>query len=432
VTLSTLILAAPVYAVPIYAVPIYVAPIYVALIHAALVHRSSDPRGFVLWCLVGFGVGIGLFIYGFRLLQRRRLILDTPFSKIRSAAMGMVEVSGLAVGPYTMIAPVTGHPCYYYSTAVWEYKQNGKNKNWVKVAGECMHLPFFVDDNTGRVLVDPRGADLDLHRDFQEEFCDSFFTTKEPMPGNVRTFLSRHGIVTYNKIKVEEYCIKPKNSLFILGTLGENPGIEVGPEPIQYSDTISSISAGGFSLSLNSLSFSAGSGGNFSLSSIAQRFSNQPEAAPDSVRHEGIHLSPQSGATKTADASQQQKITAALLKAGIASPAAWAAAGVSASYMATPTATSGGVHVLADAQMAAPGSRGSDDHANSSTPANGFDHHPPAALMKGTHNKPFLISWRSQQQVARSLGWKCTLMIWGGAALAVLSLYFGLGIKNLF
>jgi hypothetical protein len=53
-------------------------------------------------------------------------------------------------------------------------------------------------------------------------------------------------------------------------------------------------------------------------------------------------------------------------------------------------------------------------------------------LMRGTNNKTFLISWRSQQEVARSLGWKCTLMIWGGPALALLSLYFFLGIKNLF
>jgi hypothetical protein len=343
--------------------------------------RSSDPRAFVLWCLVGFCAGIGLFIYGFRLLQRRRLILDTPFSKIRSAAMGMVEVSGLAVGPYTMVAPITAHPCYYYSTAIWEYKQNGKNKNWVKVAGECMHLPFFVDDNTGRVLVDPSGADLDLHRDFQQEFCDSFFTTKEPMPGNVRSFLSRHGIVTYNKIKVEEYCIKPKNSLFILGTLGENPGIEVGPQPIQSSDTIGSIAAGGFSLSVNSLSFSMGSGdGNFSLGSIAQRFSTQPETPPDPVRHEGMHISSQSVAAKTTDAAQQEKITAALLKAGIASPAAWAAAGVSASGMAAHIVMPGGVQVLADAQTAAAGGRGTDGDANFAMSANGFDPHPPVAI----------------------------------------------------
>ena len=197
------------------------------LIPSALILRAPDPSGLLLYCVLGFCAGIGLFFYGFRLLQRRRLILDTPFSKIRSASMGMVEVSGQAVGPYTMVAPITARPCYYYRTVVWEWKQSGKNKTWVKIAGECMHLPFFVDDNTGRLLVDPRGADLDLHCDFKEEFCDSFFTTKDAAPANVHSFLSRHGIVTSNKIKVEEYCIKPKNSLFLLGTLGENPGIEV-------------------------------------------------------------------------------------------------------------------------------------------------------------------------------------------------------------
>jgi hypothetical protein len=221
--------------------------------------------------------------------------------------------------------------------------------------------------------------------------------------------------------------------LFILGTLGENPGIEVGPQPIQSSDTIGSIAAGGFSLSVNSLSFSMGSGdGNFSLGSIAQRFSTQPETPPDPVRHEGMHIYSQSVAAKTTDAAQQEKITAALLKAGIASPAAWAAAGVSASGMAAHIVMPGGVQVLADAQTAAAGGRGTDGDANFPMSANGFDPHPPVALMKGNHNKPFLISWRSQQQVARSLGWKCTLMIWGGAALALLSLYLALGIKNLF
>ena len=106
--------------------------------------------------------------------------------------------------------------------------------------------------------------------------------------------------------------------------------------------------------------------------------------------------------------NQQQKIAAALLKAGIASPQAWAAAGVSATGLATP----GGAQVLTDQA--------------------GFEPHPPVVLMKGINNKTFLISWRSQQEVARSLGWKCALMIWGGPALALLSLYFFLGIKNLF
>jgi hypothetical protein len=384
----------------------------------SLIRRPPNPSGLLLWCVIGFCAGLGLFIYGFRLLQRRRLILDTPFSKIRSAAMGMVEVSGQAVGPYAMVAPITARPSYYYRTQVWEWKQSGKNKQWVKVASEAMHVPFFVDDNTGRLLIDPRGADLDLHCDFEQEFCDSFFTTKEPAPANVHTFLARHGVATGNKIKVEECCIKPKNSLFILGTLGENPGIELGPQPIQDDDASRSISAGGFALSFNSISSSLRCG------------AGDVHASPlSNSRVEVIRLTPEDGPGKISEMNQQQKIAAALLKAGIASPRAWAAAGVSATGAATP----GGVQVLTDPTATPPSTgNGSPSNVSSSALVKGFDPRPPVALMKGTNNKTFLISWRSQQEVARSLGWKCTSMIWGGGALALLSLYCFLGIKSLF
>jgi hypothetical protein len=380
-----------------------------------------DPSGLLLWCVPGFCAGIGAFFYGFRLLQRRRLILDTPFSKIRSASMGMVEVSGLAIGPYTMIAPVTARPCYYYRTLAWEWRQNGKNKQWIKVAGESMHVPFFVDDNTGRVLVDPRGADLDLHRDFEQEYCDSFFTTKDPAPDNVRSFLARHGIVTSNKIKVEEFCIKPKNSLFILGTLAENPGLEVSPQPVRDAESINSFSPQGFSLSINSLSFSrSGSGEDFEPGSPAQ-LATRPDAHAVQV----VHLSTASGPIKTSDMTQQQRIAAALLKAGISNPAAWTAAG-----MAAPD-----TEVITDpsATITSPGTNGSNSTRDSAAAqANAFDPHPPVVLMKGANNKTFLISWRSQQEIARSLGWKCALMIWGGPVIALISLYFFLGIKSLF
>lgn len=391
------------------------------MILSTLILRSSDPRGLLLWCVVGFCAGIGVFIYGFRMLQRRRLILDTPLSKIRSASMGMVEVSGLAVGPYTMVAPITARDCYYYRTLVWEWKQDGRNKNWVKIAGECMHLPFFVDDNTGRLLVDPRGADLDLHRDFEQEFSDSFFSSNDPVPDTVRSFLARHGIVTNNKLKVEEFCIKPKNSLFILGTLSDNPGIEVAPQPIRDEEAISSISSHGFSFSLNSTSYSSRSNdGTFNIASLAERLGVQSD-----IRHEVIRLAPDSGPTKAADMTQQQKIAAALLKAGISNPAAWSAAGV-------PTASNALGAMVLTTPLSPAGGNGSPSNVCSSGDANGFDPHPPVVLRKGTNNKTFLISWRSQQEVARSLGWKCTLMIWGGPALALLSLYFFLGIKNLF
>jgi hypothetical protein len=373
---------------------------------ATLIRHSNNPSGLIIWCLVGFCAGIYLFVHGFRLLQRRRLILDTPFSKIRSASIGMVEVSGQAVGPYTMIAPITARPCYYYRTLVWEWKQHGKNKEWVKVAGECMHVPFFIDDNTGRLLVDPRGADLDLHRDFQEEFNGSFFSNRDDAPANVNGFLARHGVVTENKIKVEEFCIKPKNALFILGTLAENPGLEVNATPVR-DDAGSSVTLGSFSLSVTTTSlFSNGSNGQWTPGSA------HGNPVPSTV----IRLSHKPGSTASVEMTQQQKVAAALIKAGISNPAAWSAAGVF-------TGPASPVQVL-------PNTAQSGSNGNGAKHDNGFDLQPPVVLMKGSANPTFLISWRSQQEVASSLGWKCTLMIWGGPVLALFSLYIFLSIQH--
>ena len=384
---------------------------------ATAIVRSSDPNELLFWCVVGFCAGIGLFFQGFRLLQRRRLILDTPFSKIRSAPMGLVEINGLAIGPYTMVAPITSRPCYYYRTLVWEWKQSGKNKQWVKVAGECMHVPFFVDDNTGRLLVDPRGADLDLHRDFQQEFCDGFFTTKSPAPPNVTGFLTRHGIVTSNKIKVEEFCIKPKNALFILGTLTENAGGEVTPQPIVDPEPVGSSCSNGFSISINSFSINLGSRSK-EKGSFEQRFAPRFNVPPAQI--------PASPGVVAGSASlpANPKVAEALMSAAIPKPAPRTAAG-------TASAAAGvGVQVALD-PSAAVKALSNPSNTESEPAANGFDAHPRVVLMKGSNNKTFLISWRSQREVARSLGWKCTLMIWGGPVLTLLSLYFFLGIEKL-
>jgi hypothetical protein len=44
--------------------------------------------------------------------------------------------------------------------------------------------------------------------------------------------------------------------------------------------------------------------------------------------------------------------------------------------------------------------------------------------MQGSHQPAFFISWRSQRSIVQSLGWKSSLMIWGGPALTLISVYF--------
>jgi hypothetical protein len=387
----------------------------------AILLSHSDPRG-IAWCAFGILAGVYLFFNGFRLLQRKKLILDTPASKIRSASLGMVELSGLAAGPYTMAAPITERQCFFYRTLVWEWKRQGRSSQWVKVAGECSHLPFFLDDNTGKVLIDPRGAELDLHCDFKEEFSDSIFSSDDGAPPNVRSFLSRHGLMTGNKIKVEEYCIKPKNAMFVLGTLAQNHRQVLAPQPIFDDEHDTRTSKDGLwfnpvqsvpgenalpvvtgeGAGRDERSISEGLMGNFVRRSGFQDspFASSPlgqsilaEESAHAASAEVIKLPSTQESTASTAMTQQQKVAAALLKAGINNPAAWAAAGIAGATRVSESAVGG------------------------------FDSQPASVIMKGRNQSTFLISWRSQREVAGSLGWKSAFMIWGGPALAMLSLY---------
>jgi len=343
----------------------------------------SDTR-LPAYVTVGAFAGVYLFYRGFRMLQRKRLIQNTPTSKVHSASMGLVEISGLATGPSTIPAPVSAMPCYFHHSIAWEWRREGRSSQWVKVAEETAHVPFFIEDITGRVLVDPQGAEMSIHRDFCDEFSQSLFSSNLEVPANISSFLSRHGVSGSGKLKIEEYCIKPKNALFVLGTLAENHATYPSGPVFTQADRFRTLS-----WQVPGLKSGVGSASSFTVGSDAL-------------------VSGSATATKPPlDAAQQETITAALMKAGIVNPAAWAAAGI----RTTAAVMRGGGVATAVAPALAP------------VPEETFDLHPPIVLKKGTHNPAFFISWQSQREVTKSLGWKSALMIWGGPALTLLCVY---------
>src|ERR1700690_1313191 len=146
---------------------------------AAWMLPSRDEGKIVVWAMIGAAAGVYLFFRGFRILQFKRLVLNTPLSKVRSASMGLVELSGMAIGPQTIPAGITGDPCYYYRATAWELRQSGNSRQWKQVASESLFVPFFVQDDTGRMLVNAQGADMDVHRNFKDEFGGSFFSSTD-------------------------------------------------------------------------------------------------------------------------------------------------------------------------------------------------------------------------------------------------------------
>jgi hypothetical protein len=86
---------------------------------------------------------------------------------------------------------------------------------------------LFIDDGTGRVLIDPARAEMDLPAACSHEYSDAVFSS-ELIPDYISHFLRRHGIAGDSPLKLEECCILPGDTLFVLGSLQENPRLETG------------------------------------------------------------------------------------------------------------------------------------------------------------------------------------------------------------
>jgi hypothetical protein len=192
---------------------------------------DEDTIKIFLFSIAGFLGGIALFFLGFRWLKHKRLIENTPTSKVRSIAMGVVEIFGsvLAAEKKILKSPFTAKDCVYYSYQIEELRSNGKHTYWATIKKGSEKVHFFLKDNTGEVLVDPEKAKVDVPVSFR---CESKWG-KDP-PKEVMDFLRKTGInfeslFGINKtMRFTEIMIPISQPLYIFGTAGDNPFVEEG------------------------------------------------------------------------------------------------------------------------------------------------------------------------------------------------------------
>ena len=167
--------------------------------------------------------GIGFFASGFRDLSRKRLVANTPRSRARSAALGLAELAGVAVGPYTLTAPVAGTPCFYYHVVI---KTMGPNSKGRIVVDRQRHVPFYVRDETGCLLVDARGMEFDPKPEWKAESGTISGTFPDPATAD---YVRVCGVDPTEPYELYVSYLPPEQPIYVLGTVMENPGIEVRP-----------------------------------------------------------------------------------------------------------------------------------------------------------------------------------------------------------
>lgn len=172
---------------------------------------------FLVYGIISLLIGIGCIVFGFKNFKKWLLIKDIPTSKIRSVALGIVELCGTATfsGRKDFIkTPFSKLDCIYYKYKVEEYIKKNKSSAWVVVESGEDKIPFFLNDDTGKINVVSDKAEYNVNikkafikRSQFSSFIISFF--------KVITFNSNK--VDYSDVELQEINPKKKFGFFARG-----------------------------------------------------------------------------------------------------------------------------------------------------------------------------------------------------------------------
>jgi len=104
-------------------------------------------------------IGVISFFAWASSFHRKRLIADTPTSRIGSAAQGYVELHGRALldDDNLIRSPVSGISCVWYRYRVYLRQENNK---WQKVGHGVSDSIFQITDGSGQCFIDPNHAEV--------------------------------------------------------------------------------------------------------------------------------------------------------------------------------------------------------------------------------------------------------------------------------
>ncbi|MCS6894336.1 MAG: E3 ubiquitin ligase family protein [Deltaproteobacteria bacterium] len=151
---------------------------------------------FAIFCLMG----------AFHYLKTKRIIDNIPTSKVQSVALGLAELSGKIRATEPSISPIFGETCAYYKSRI--EKKSGKRT--IKLFEAESKNFFFLEDETGRILVDPEGISIECEPRFVRVGSLNFLRSS--------TDHKLRSLSTINAT-AKEWIFKDEDHVYILGNV---------------------------------------------------------------------------------------------------------------------------------------------------------------------------------------------------------------------
>jgi hypothetical protein len=152
------------------------------------------------------------------------MVRNVPRSKIRSAALGLVEIEGKVASEKVLTTPYSKLPCVYYHCELQEYRQHyssgsGMEGQWETISTDTQRIPFWLKDETGQIPVFPADAEFEIPQK------ESGYLARDSEANNDELFSTKVGDKRYN-----EYYLSTNENVFVLGTLAirKDPSIPKG------------------------------------------------------------------------------------------------------------------------------------------------------------------------------------------------------------
>jgi hypothetical protein len=178
-----------------------------------------------------FGVA-GWAVWNFsEATQLRRRLRKAPTKRINELAddeLGKVVGRARRIDD-GLVGPLTGRPCVYFIAVVEERRSTGKSSYWKQIIRESRGVPFMLEDDSGRALVDATAARIMLDFDGRSS-SGSFDDPSE----TERAFLSRHGEkgqgwIFNRTLRYREAVIADGETIAVLGAGTREPDPDAMP-----------------------------------------------------------------------------------------------------------------------------------------------------------------------------------------------------------
>jgi hypothetical protein len=179
------------------------------------------PAGPVIGSLLAFAA----LLFSLRQRRRQRLLADLPTSKVQGVFIGLVELKGSAESEAPLVSHLAARRCVDY---VWKIEEHWRRTTtytttgWETVARGGDQHSFYLKDDTGTLLVHPRGARLDRVSIFDRTAtrADEIYHGKGP----ARSVRGSTG-----KRRFRETGIPLHAPIYVVGSARERPDL-VAPE----------------------------------------------------------------------------------------------------------------------------------------------------------------------------------------------------------